>query len=176
MSLTNRYSLRTVRRFTGILHDTGVNAVSMGSGDTGFEDISYDDLIDLQSALTKESAHVGAYYIMHRKVFNYIRKLKDDNGNPIYQEPAGGVPPTIVGVPYILSEQMPSTSAADTPFLIYGNPKYVLHGERVGMEFKIFRDTVRNLDYDQVFLRFRIRQGFVVGVPAAYAVLKTAAS
>lgn len=162
--------------FVGMLYDTGVNVVTMGTGKTSFADISYENLIDLQDAITKESAHVGAMYIMHRKTFNYIRKLKDDNGNPIYDKPADGVPATVAGAPYILCEQMPTTSAVSTAFVLYGNPKYWIHGEKVGLEFKIYRDTVRNVDYDQIFLRFRTRQGFIGAVPAGISRLRTAAS
>ena len=115
---------------------------------------------------------------MSRYVFNQIRKIKDDNGNPIYVPPAERVPATINGVPYILSEVMPKASddAVDTPFLIYGNPQYWIFGDRVGMEMRVYRDTIRAIDYDQIFLRFRTRAGFIEGMPAAFARLKTAAS
>jgi len=164
--------------FTGMLHDTGVQEVIMGAGKTSFSDVTYEDLLNLQDALTMEAHHIGAIYIMHRTIFNVIRKLTDDDGQPIYQKMAEGVPATIAGVPYILADQMPkvSGSAASTSFIIYGNPKHWLHGEKVGMEFKIYRDTIRNVDYDQIFLRFRIRQGFVGGIPSAISRLKTAAS
>lgn len=70
---------------------------------------------------------------------------------------------------------MPSTTAADAPFLILGNPKYWLHGNRVGMKFQTYNNTIRNVDYDQIFYKFRIRQAFVSGIGEAISVLETAA-
>ena len=164
--------------FTGILYDSNVNELSMGSGRTSFSDITIDDLLNLQDQLPSETAHVGAYYIMHRSVFNIIRKLKDNNGNYIFQPASQGQPATIVSVPYILSDVMPDTGddAEDTPFIIYGNPKYWLFGDRVGMEVKKFDSTVRAVDYDEIFYRFRVRAAFAPGIPSAFARLKTAAS
>lgn len=163
--------------FTGILHDTNVNVVTMGAGKTSFSDVSWTDLIDLENAVTSEEGHVGAGYIMSRYVFNILRKLKDDNGNPIFQPPAGQEPGSINGKTYLLSEVMPG-AAADAPstaFIIYGNLRHWLWGERIGMDMRVYRDTVRAIDYDQIFLRFRVRAAFSPGLPAAISRLRTAA-
>jgi len=154
---------------------------NMAAGKTSFADVELDDLIDMENDISTaggEGALVNAVWIMSRYTFNILRKLRTDDGEYIYQKAADGVPATIWNRPYIISDQMPGSSsdAVDTPFLILGNPKYVAHGERVGMEFKVYRDTIRNIDYDQIFLRFRIRAGFVVAVEEAFAVLETAAS
>jgi HK97 family phage major capsid protein len=164
--------------FYGILYDSNVNETTMGAGKTSFDNVTVDNLIDMQSAITRERAHVDAVYIMNRYVFNILRKLKDDNGNPIYQGPAEQVPATILGVPYILSEQMPGSAddGVSTPFLIYGNPRYYMNGDRVGLEWKVYDKTVRNLDYDEIFFRIRLRQAFLCAVPTAFSRLKTAAS
>jgi len=83
-----------------------------------------------------------------------------------------------MGREYIMSDAMPDAddSAVSTAFIAFGNPKYILHGNRVGMEFKLFDQTSDNLVYDRLFLRARLRQAFVTGIPAAFAVMKTAAS
>lgn len=167
--------------FTGIAYDSGCSIRNMAAGKTSFANVDFDDLIDMENDISTaggENALNGARWIMSRYVFNVLRKLRDDDGEYVYQKAADGVPATIWNRPYTISDQMPGSSsdAADTPFLILGNPGYVAHGERVGMEFKIYRDTIRNVDYDQIFLRFRIRAGFVVAVEEAFAVLETAAS
>jgi len=167
--------------FTGIAYDSGCSIRNMAAGKTSFADVELDDLIDMENDISTaggEGALVNAVWIMSRYTFNILRKLRTDDGEYIYQKAADGVPATIWNRPYIISDQMPGSSsdATDTPFLILGNPKYVAHGERVGMEFKVYRDTIRNVDYDQIFLRFRIRAGFVVAVEEAFAVLETAAS
>jgi HK97 family phage major capsid protein len=165
--------------FTSILYNSSCNAVQMGPGRTGFANIKFSDLLDMENAISLakgENALNGAVWIMHRKIFNYLRALKDDNGMPIYQGPAEGTPAMIYSRPYILSDVMPSTSAVSTGFLILGNPRYWLHGERVGMSFDIFDRTFYRMQFDQTFFRFRVRAGFVGGTPAGFAVLKTAAS
>jgi len=164
--------------FTGILHDTGVNEVIMGTGKTSFSDVTFDDLLNLQDALTTEGAHIGAYYIMHRTVFNAIRRLKDDTGQPIYQRGDANVPSTIMGTPYILSDVMPkiTDSEASKSFIIYGNPKHWLFGDRKAVEVRRFGDTAQALEFDRVFWRFRVRAAFQPAVASAFSRLKTAAS
>ena len=167
--------------FTGIAYNSSCNIRNMASGKTSFADLELDDLIDMENDISSskgETALKGAYFIMSRYVFNVLKKLKDDNGDYVYQKPDGGQPGTIWNYPYIISDQMPGSSsdATDTPFLILGNPKYWLHGNRVGMQFQTYNNTIRNLDYDQIFYKFRIRQGFIGAIPSAFAVLETAAS
>jgi len=156
--------------FTGIAYNSNCNVVVMGSGKTSFADVDFDDLVAMEDAISAakgEMALQGAYFIMSRYVFNILKKKKDDNGDYIYAKPEGGQPGTIWNYPYIISDQMPGSSsdAKSTPFLILGNPKYWLHGNRVGMQFQTYNNT-----------KFRIRQGFIGAIPSAFAVLKTAAS
>jgi HK97 family phage major capsid protein len=175
----NQILVANTAPFIGMTRNTSVNAVNMSAGKTGFSSVSFQDLLDMESAISVakgENALSGAVWIMHRKVFNYLRAKKDDNGQPLYQAPAEGVPATIYGRPYLLSDKMPSTDAVSTGFIILGNPKYWLHGDRVGMQFQIFDQTYARMQYDEIFFRFRIRQGFIAAIPGAFAVLKTAAS
>jgi len=163
--------------FTGILHNTNVNDVSLGAGNTSFSDIGWENLIDLEDAVTSETGHQGAGYIMSRYVFNLLRRLKDDNGQPVFMPPTGTTPGSINGKPYTLSEVMPGSAddAVSTSFLIYGNLRHWLMGERIGMDMRVYRDTIRAVDYDQVFLRFRVRAAFDEGLPDAFSKLTTAA-
>jgi len=175
----NQILVANTAPFIGMTRNTSVNVVTMGAGMTSFANATFENLIALENAISVakgENALSGAVYIMHRKVFNYLRVKKDDNGMPIYQAPAEGVPATIYGRPYILSDKMPSTDAVSTGFIILGNPKYWLHGDRVGMQFQIFDQTYARMQYDEIFFRFRIRQGFIAAIPGAFAVLKTAAA
>ena len=175
----NQVLVANTAPFIGILRNTSCQQVSMGAGCTAFSDVEFDDLINMENAISTavgENALIGSSWIMSRKVFNYFRQKEDDNGNPIFQKPGEGQPGTIWDRPYIISDKMPTTDAVSTPFLILGNPKYWLHGNRIGMQFQTYNNTVRNVDYDQIFYKFRIRQGFIGGSPAAFAVLSTPAS
>jgi HK97 family phage major capsid protein len=164
--------------FTGILHCASCTGVSLGAGKTSYENLNLEALVDLEDAISVakgEAALAGAVFIMHRKVFNRLKRLKDDNGDPIFMKAGDGIPATIWNYPYILSDVMPYPTTASTPFLILGNPKYWSMGERVGMEIKRFDQTSYGMQNDQIFYRFRIRAAFKELVPAAFAVLSTGA-
>ena len=164
--------------FIGVLTNTGVNILNLDAGSIGFGDVTFDDMKNLVAKLTTQSKRNGAKFIMHVTILDIFKGIKDDNGRFIWQEPAGSQPGTIMGYEYILSDAMPdaSDSAVSTAFIAFGNPKYILHGSRVGLEFKLFDQTSDNLVYDRVFLRARTRQAFVTSIPTAWAVMKTAAS
>jgi len=161
-----------------VLHNTSCNILNLGAGSTGFDDVTFDDMKNLIAKLDTQSKRNGAKFIMHTTILDIFKGIKDDNGRYIWQEPAGAEPGTIMGYGYILSDAMPDStdSAVSTAFIAFGNPKHILHGDRVGMEFKLFDQTLDALVYDRLFLRARLRQAFVTGIPAAFAVMKTAAS
>jgi len=163
--------------FTGWLYDTNVVQETLGAGQVGFEDVEFDDLKDMRVAIPS-GARAGARYIMSSEVFNIVSKVKNANGDYIYEEAQGGAPPTLCGRPYILADSMPgdSDSAKSTNFIAYGNPVYCSHGQRVGQEFRIFDQTVHAMRDNEIFLRFRTRQAHVVAVPAALCKLRTAAA
>jgi HK97 family phage major capsid protein len=163
--------------FVGMTKDTSVNAVTM-TGNTDFAAVTFQHLLDMENAISiasGEGALQGSVFIMHRKVFNYLRAKTDDMGNPIYQKPADGVPATIYNHPYILSDQMPYVNATATGFILLGNPRYWVMGARTAVmgDFRVYGDTIYNMQQDQVFFRLRIRAGFVGALPAGFAVLKT---
>lgn len=162
--------------FSGILQAAGVNEVIMGTGKVGFDDVECDDLLDLVASLDTKTKRAGARFFLHATVFDHVRKFKDANGDYIYQKPAEGQPGTIWGYPYVLSDGMPdkNDSAVSTPFIGFGNPRHILHGDRIGMEFRVFDQTEAAMQYDRIYFRCRLRQGFLVGVPAAFGKLTTA--
>jgi HK97 family phage major capsid protein len=63
---------------------------------------------------------------------------------------------------------------ANTPFAIFMNPKRIQHGDRKGIEIKRFDQTTESMQYGELFLRFRKRDGFLVTRPSGnVVVLKT---
>lgn len=162
--------------FVGVLYDTSVNELDLGEGNTTFSDVTADDLVDCMAKLTTENQRRGALWMLNPTILDQIRKLKDAQGNYIWMAPNQGNPGTIWGYPYLECTAMPTLtgSAASTSFIAFGNPAYILHGDRLGMEFKVFDQTSQAVDYDQVFFRCRLRQAFVVGVPTAFSRIKTA--
>lgn len=160
--------------FDGILYDAGVTYQSLPAGSTTFDSVTADDLADLNVAIPN-SATGGAAYYMHRTVFNVVRKLKDNNGNYIYNPPAGNTPGTIWGYPVMLVDSMPaiSATAVDTPFVGFGNLKYLYLGDR--RRFTVAQSSHAGFASDQTFIRFTERIAIKVSLGEAFAVLKTAA-
>ena len=66
---------------------------------------------------------------------------------------------------------------ADEAFAIFMNPRRIQHGNRKGIEIKKFDATTESLEYGELFLRFRKRDGFLIARPKNnIVILKTKAS
>lgn len=163
--------------WNGALH-AGTGIYTMGAGATGFSSLDFDDLDGAIGQLDTQAKRQGATWIWHTTVFDYLRNLKDANGQ-YYLNPYGSqAPSTVKGFPHIECDIMPSSSdsAAATKFVVLCNPKYIVHGDRVGLALKRFDQTAYRVQYDEIFIQARVRAAFGVSQPAAVAVIKTAAS
>lgn len=172
--------------FTGILNNANVNVVTMEG--TDYEDLTADDLMDMEDE-TPASALPNAKYYAHRTIRTIIRKLKDENGQYVYQAPSQNAPAMLCGYPYVSVEAMPkvSDSEADSAFVLFGDLRKAcwFGAKRNGMVVNLFNSgLVRNTDddddlnlitQDMTALRFVERVGFVAVLPGAVTVLKTAA-
>ena len=163
--------------FTGVLSDTNVNTVTMTSGKTSFSDVTADDLINLVAAVPSRAAMNGRF-VMHRTILAKIKTLKDGNGTYLF-DPKDR---TIWGYPVITSDVMPSLSetAADTPFIIFGDLSYIYLGDRKQMSVALADQATIGSDNlfekDMIAVRAIERIAINVAMPNAFAVLKTAAS
>jgi len=162
----------------GALHDSGVNILTMDEGDTSYSDISINYLDNLIAELTTKTKRQGARFFFHTTVFDYVRQEKDAQGRYIFQDATNAAPATIRGYPFVISDGMPPASESTTSdeFVLFGNPRYIVAGNRVGFEFKVFDQTMGAAMYDQIYLRVRVRQAMVTWMPTTLAILKTAAS
>ena len=62
----------------------------------------------------------------------------------------------------------------DQAFAVYMNPRRIQHGNRKGIEIKKFDGTMESLEYEELLLRFRKRDCFLVMRPKGdIVVLKT---
>lgn len=173
--------------FTGILNDAGVTVVTMAATKTAFTDIVADDLRDL-IAQVKVTALSGAAFIMHRTVWATVQKIKENSqhiasfSNPVVSGDAqnGVIAGYIWGYPVYLSDKMPSTSAAATKFIAFGNLKYVLLGDRKEVTLKISDSATvgsnNTFAENESAVRVTERIAIAVGLPAGFSVLKTAAA
>jgi len=158
---------------TGILNDS--NCASYVIDSISFDGVTWDDLHNAVSQLTKPKQRRGGAFIMHPTVWDILVDKKTGTGL-YYFDPSKGAPKTAWGYDVLLSDVLPSSTATETPFIIFGNLKNALHGTRIGMEMKYFDQTFYAVQSDQNFFRIRSRQGFVVGVPANFVRITTAAS
>jgi HK97 family phage major capsid protein len=68
-------------------------------------------------------------------------------------------------------------TAAATKFVIFGNLKHIFYGDRGSMEVKISTEGTVNsvslFETNQSAVRVIVRHAIAVGLPAAFAALKT---
>ena len=128
---------------TGVLHDTlgaevGVTAASATA-------ITADEVIDLFYSL-KAPYRKRAVWILNDSTVKAIRKLKDGNGNYLWQ-PAitAGTPDTILGRPVYTSSFVPSI-AAGKKTIIFGDLSYYWVADRQGRTFKKLSELYATTD------------------------------
>lgn len=184
--------------FTGILSDAGVTVVtpSNGGGYSTFTGAATPDNARTLVSNVKPWALQGACFIMHRTVWSYFQTKAPTNApyylstfNPVLtgntqangtQGYPLGVAGTMWGYPVLLSDKMPSSTAVSTKYVIFGNLKHIFLGMRQDIAVSISQEaTVGSYNLfaaNMSAVRVITRVAIAVGLPAAFAVLKTAAS
>lgn len=118
---------------TGILSATGGG--ELGKTTSGVTSISFDDIMDLFYSL-KSPYRKNAAFIMNDSTVKAIRKLKDGNGNYIWQPSmTAGTPDTILNCPVLTSTYMPEIAAGNKT-IAFGDFKYYWIADRQGRSFK----------------------------------------
>jgi HK97 family phage major capsid protein len=161
----------------GALANAG-NNVAMGGGDTTFGSITTAYLDAMIAKLTTRAARRGASFFMHPTVWDTLVNEVDADGNYKIRRFADDAPLMARGYPVVLTDGMPALAdtAVSTKFVAFGNPAYIVNGTKVGFEFRIFNETYGTMQYDQIYLRARLRQAFVLWATAAWVSLTTAAA
>jgi HK97 family phage major capsid protein len=154
----------------------GVTTVTLGSAD--IEDLTWKDFRGAVYKVPAEERKDCAWFL-HETVLNHIANIEDDNGRPIWRKPMEAMPGKLDLYPYHEVSIMPQLAdiGAAAPFAIFMNPKRIQHGNRKGIEIKKFDQTTESMQYGELFLRFRKRDGFLVTRPSGnIVVLKTKAA
>ena len=139
-------------------------------------DFTYEDFRAAELKVEPEERKYCKWF-MNETVLNHVTNIKDDNNNPIWRKPWEGMPGRLDGYDVIESRLLPQFAdiKTDTAFAIFMNPKRIIHGNRKGIEIKRFDETTEGLEYGELFMRFRKRDGFLVTRPKKNMVLlKTA--
>lgn len=112
----------------------------------------------------------GARFWMNGAILHYIRTLADSQSRPIFIERIGApMDATVYGYPYTEVVKCPSTDAANTALLAFGNLRYLAVGRRLGVtalqvdpyglwttnrtRFKIYQRWAMQLGLTQGFCR-----------------------
>lgn len=106
-----------------------------------------------------------------------LLNIKDNNGNPIWRKPGDNMPGKIDGYEVVESSILPQFAdiEANSLIAIFMNPTKILHGNRKGIEIKRIDEITEFLEYGELFLIFRKRDGFLVTrANANIVILKTA--
>lgn len=163
--------------FNGILFAAGVNTSVMPATKTKISDLTADDLLSVQTAVP-DGGRGNARYFLSPTVFDAVRKLKDTENNYIWQRPSDGAPGTIWGKPYELTERMPAYSAtvtASKSFIAYGDPKYLLLGDRKQIAVKA--SDVAGDSFQKIQTHLRVHERIAIAsYGTAFAKIVTAAS
>ena len=162
--------------FTGAMMCSDVTEVSI-KGNT-INDLTWKDFRDAVYKVPAEERKDCCWFI-NETVLNHIANIEDTTGRPIWRCPTEAMPGRLDLYPYHEVSILPQIAdiGANEMFAIFMNPKRIQHGNRRGIELKKFDQTTESLEYGELFLRFRKRDGFLVTRPKGnMVVLKTKAT
>ena len=145
-----------------------VNSATVGVTAASATDITADEIIDLFYSL-KAPYRKNAIWVMNDSTVKVIRKLKDGNGQYIWQ-PAlkDGDYDTLLGRPVFTSAYAPAIAAKAKP-VIFGDLSFYWIGDRQGVTFK--RLNERYADVGQVGFLASKRLDGKLTLPEAVKVL-----
>ena len=150
--------------FTGAMACADVTKVTI-EGSTA-KDLKWTDFRDAVYKIPAEERKDCAWFI-NETVLNHISSLEDTTGRPIWRGPTEAMPGRLDLYPYHEVSILPQMAdiKADQMIAIFMNPKRIQHGNRRGIELRKFDGTTESLEYGELFLRFRKRDGFLVTRP-----------
>lgn len=118
---------------TGLLNATG--GAEIGVTASSATAITMDEVIDLYHSL-KAPYRKNASFVINDATIKAIRKLKDGQGQYLWQPSVtAGTPDTILNRPVVTSQYMP-TAAAGAKTILFGDFKYYWIADRQGRTFK----------------------------------------
>ncbi|MCQ4575243.1 MAG: phage major capsid protein [Candidatus Brocadiales bacterium] len=152
----------------GIMNTSNVNEVTLGAngGTPDFDDI-YDALYKVELNNGAASA-----WLMHPRTKNTLRKIKDSNGQYIYNvSPSLKEPDSLMGIPVHLTTQIPTNltvgSSSDCSYILCGQFDEAIIGERLGMEFAVDQSGTA-FEYYQSWIRTISRLDFILRTPEVF--------
>lgn len=134
--------------------------------------IASDELLDLAYALPSERNQNAKFY-MNRSTLAKLRKVKDGDGNYLWQPTyTAGEPSTLAGYPVVEVPGMPAATAGNVPILFGDMAATYLVVDRVGI--RVLRDPYTNKPFVHFYTTKRVGGG--VQNPEYMKAVKMAAS
>jgi len=165
--------------FTGILN-AATNEVTMSG--VSFSGLDADDLIDMLAEFDTVQERQNLTWVVHPTVYDgVIMKLRNASGDFIFRDSnilVRGMPRQLLGYPVAFSNAMPTLSetASATSFLILGDFRYALSGERTPMKISWLTDTFYAAQNLQDLMVSWFRWAFILGRATSFCKLTTATS
>jgi HK97 family phage major capsid protein len=159
--------------FTGAMACAGVTEIPIAANN--ISGLSWKDFRDAVYKIPAEERKDCCWFL-NETVLNHIANIEDSTGRPIWRRPLEAMPGKLDLYPYHEVSILPQMAdiGANKPFAVFMNPKRIQHGNRKGIEIKKFDATTESMEYGELFLRFRKRDGFLVAKPQGnVVVLKT---
>jgi len=150
--------------FTGAME--APDTVKVAIKGATINDLTWKDFRDAVFKIPAEERKDCCWFL-NETVLNHIANIEDTTGRPIWRRPTEAMPGRLDLYPYHEVNILPQIAdiKADEPFAVFMNPKRIQHGNRKGIEIKKFDGTTESLEYGELFLRFRKRDGFLVTRP-----------
>lgn len=170
--------------YPGVLNSVTPTTTTLAS--TSIASATYKELVKFKNSLSKGKLVRGGKFYMHRTILGVFEGMEDQQGRPIVTNPYGPQGANLFGFPVELNEAMPdlSTDAAATPFVIFGNLKWIAFGDRKGITAELLSEatmpyaggTVNLAAQGAKALAIHNRWGLEVTIPGNLAILKTKAA
>lgn len=155
----------------GIVNDPAITQVS--SGDANL--LTADGIKNLIYALPAQYQG-GTTLVLSLDALRSIRKLKDGSQRYLWDPGSGGltdgVPATIEGRPYRVTDFLDSVAAGNLP-IIYGDFRHYWVVNRLGLSIQVLREKYAESNQDAYLAFLRFTGG--VAIPEAFRVQKVAA-
>jgi len=127
-----------------------VTASTLGKTATATDTLDADELIDLYHSIDPAYRGMpGFAWMFNDSTLQAIRKLKDGDGNYLWQEPdlRSGEPGRFLNTPYAINQDMPDVATSNKPIVVGAMNRYVVRRVR---EFAVRRLVERYADFYQI--------------------------
>jgi len=160
--------------FDGLAFQPGIGTLPAGGVDG--DKLTFDKFADaiqvLQEANLYPETRTDVYWLMNPRDLAYARKIKDDNGQYIWQPAVSNdIPATIMGIPYKVTNQIPRNltkgTSTDCSYILLTCANEVLIGDR--RQYKVEKSTEAGtaFEQDQVWFKVTARKAIALRYPVA---------